>query len=87
MSELNDQLLKYRRERALVQTQLNAIRREMTEGKKSFKKTYSDLERYFPNIDFQTLESIESFHQQLAKVLDDEFKETEKDLVQRCINN
>lgn len=80
LSELDDQLLKYRRERARVQIQLNAIRREMTEGKKSFKKTYSDLQRFFPGVDFQTIESIESFHQQLAKVLGDEFKETEKDL-------
>ena len=80
LSELDDQLLKYRRERARVRTQLNAIRREMTEGKKSFKKTYSDLEKFFPGVDFQTIESIESFHQQLAKVLGDEFKETEKDL-------
>lgn len=80
LSELDDQLLKYRRERARVQIQLNAIRREMTEGKKSFKKTYSDLQRFFPGVDFQTIESIENFHQQLAKVLGDEFKETEKDL-------
>ena len=80
LSELEDQLLKYRRERARVQIQLNAIRREMTEGKKSFKKTYSDLQRFFPGVDFQTIESIESFHKQLAKVLGDEFKETEKDL-------
>ncbi len=80
LSELDDQLRRYRRERARVQTQLNAIRREMTEGKKSFKKTYSDLERFFPGIEFKTIESIERFHQQLAKVLGDEFKETEKDL-------
>lgn len=80
LSELDDQLLRYRRERARVQTQLNAIRREMTEGKKRFKKTYSVLEKFFPGVDFQTIESVESFHQQLAKVLGDEFKETEKDL-------
>lgn len=80
LSELDEQLLKYRRERARVQTQLNAIRREMTEGKKSFNKTYSDLEKFFPSVEFQTLENIERFHQQLAKVLGDEFKETEKDL-------
>lgn len=52
----------------------------MTEGKKSFKKTYSDLERFFPGVEFQTIENIERFHQQLAKALGDEFKETEKDL-------
>lgn len=80
LSELDDQLLRYRRERARVQSQLNAIRREMAEGKKSFKKTYSDLERFFPGVEFQTIENIEKFHQQLARVLGDEFKETEKDL-------
>lgn len=80
LSELDEQLPKYKRERARVHTQLNAIRREMTEGKKSFKKTYSDLERFFPGVEFQTIENIERFHQQLSKVLGDEFKETEKDL-------
>lgn len=80
LSELNDQLRQYRRQKAKIQTQLNAIRREMTEGKKSFKKTYSDLERFFPGIEFKTIEEIESFHQKLAKVLGDEFKETERDL-------
>ncbi len=80
LTELENQLLLYRRQKARVQTQLNSIRREMTEGKKSFKKTYSDLERFFPGVEFQTLENIEGFHQKLAKVLGDEFKETEKDL-------
>ena len=80
LTELENQLLLYRRQKAKVQSQLNSIRREMTEGKKSFKKTYSELERFFPEAEFQTLESIESFHQKLAKVLGDEFKETEKDL-------
>lgn len=78
--EEEDQLIQYRREKARVRTQLNAIRHEMTEGKKSFKKTYSDLERFFPGVEFQTLENIEGFHQKLAKVLGEEFKETEKDL-------
>lgn len=80
LTELEEQLIRYRREKARVQTQLNAIRREMTEGKKSFKKTYGDLERFFPGVEFQALENIEGFHQKLAKVLSEEFKETEKDL-------
>jgi hypothetical protein len=80
ISELNDQLMSYTRQRARVQTQLNAIRREMTEGKKSFKRTYSDLERFFPGVEFQEIENIEKFHQSLSKILTDEFKDTEKDL-------
>lgn len=80
LSTLNDELAAYRRQRAKVQTQLNAIRKEMTEGKKSFKRTYSDLERFFPEVDFKTIEEIERFHQKLSKVLVDEFKETESSL-------
>ena len=44
LSELNEMLINYRRQRAKVQTQLNSLRREMTEGKKSFKKTFTELE-------------------------------------------
>ena len=80
LTGLENQLRLYCRQKAKVQAQLNSIRREMAEGKKSFKKTYSELERFFPEAEFQTLENIESFHQKLAKVLGDEFKETEKGL-------
>lgn len=80
LSELNDLLINYRRQRARVQTQLNSLRREMTEGKKSFKKTFSDLERFFPGEEFKALSDIEQFHQSLSKVLTSEFKETERDL-------
>lgn len=52
----------------------------MTEGKKSFKKTYSDLECFFPGVEFKVVEDIEKFHQSLSKVLTAEFKEAEKDL-------
>lgn len=80
LSVLTDQLINYRRQRAQVQTQLNSIRRDMTGQKKGFKRTFSELNRFFPNEDFRTLEEIERFHQKLAKVLADEFAETEKDL-------
>lgn len=80
LSELNDLLINYRRQRARVQTQLNSLRREMTEGKKSFKKTFTDLERFFPGEEFKALSDIEQFHQSLSKVLTSEFKEAERDL-------
>lgn len=81
LSELNDLLLSYTRQRARVNSQLNSLRREMTEGKKSFKKSYADLERFFPGVEFKTISEIENFHQSLSKVLTNEFKDTEKDLV------
>lgn len=80
LSELNEALINYRRQRALVQTQLNSVRRDMTGEKRSFKRTFTDLERFFPNEEFHTLEEIEHFHQKLTKILEQEFKETERSL-------
>lgn len=42
VNELNDLLVSYTRQRARVMFQLNSIRREITEGKKS----YAELERF-----------------------------------------
>lgn len=80
LSELNEALINYRREKALVQTQLNSVRRDMTGEKRSFKRTFTDLERFFPNEEFHTLEEIEHFHQKLTKILEQEFAETERSL-------
>jgi uncharacterized protein YydD (DUF2326 family) len=80
LDELNSTLVSYTRQRARVQTQLNSLRKEMTEGKKTFKKSYSDLERFFPGTEFKEIAKIEKFHQSLSKVLQDEFKESEADL-------
>ena len=80
LSELNSLLLSYSRQRAKVQTQLNSLRREMTEGKKTFKRSYSDLERYFPGVEFKAIAEIDKFHQSLSRVLQEEFKENEADL-------
>lgn len=80
LSELNSNLLSYSRQRARVQTQLNSLRREMVEGKKTFKRSYSDLEKFFPGVEFKVIEEIDKFHQGLSKVLQDEFKESEADL-------
>ena len=80
LSDLTESLINYRRQRAQIQTQLNAVRRDMTGQKRSFKKTFADLERFFPNENFYTLEEIERFHQKLSKILEEEYAETEKNL-------
>lgn len=80
LSELNEALINFRRQRALVQTQLNSVRRDMTGEKRSFKRTFTDLERFFPNEEFHTLEEIEHFHQKLTKILEQEFAATERSL-------
>lgn len=80
LTELTEQLINYRRQRARVQTQLNSVRRDMTEKKRGFKRTFAELERFFPSEEFRTLEEIERFHSKLAKILAEEFAETEKNL-------
>ncbi|MBQ8329050.1 MAG: DUF2326 domain-containing protein [Lachnospiraceae bacterium] len=80
LTDLTEQLINYRRQKARVQSQLNAVRRDMTEEKKGFKRTFTELERFFPGEEFRTLEDIERFHSKLAKILAEEFTETEKDL-------
>lgn len=80
LSELNETLINYRRQRAMIQTELNSVRRDMTGERRSFKRTFTDLERFFPNEEFRALEEIESFHQKLTKILEQEFTETERSL-------
>ena len=80
LSELSEQLITYRRQVAMVRTRLNDVRKEMTSGKKSFKRTYNDLEHFFPGVEFKSLEEIEAFHQKLYRVLAHEYKEAEKTL-------
>lgn len=78
---LTEQLLKYKRQLAHINKQLNAIRSDMEGQKSGFKRTFTDLERFFPNADFKTLAEIEQFHRTLSKVLAEEFSEAEKDLI------
>ena len=80
LNDLNNLLIDYNRQKAHVKAQLDSIRKEMQEGKKTFKRSYADLERFFPGVDFKTLSEIEKFHQSLSKVLNQECKENEESL-------
>lgn len=60
--------------------QLNSLRKETIEGKKTFKRLYSDMERFFPGVEFKSIAEIDKFHHGLSKVLQEEFKESEADL-------
>lgn len=84
ISNLRMRLTKYKRQKARLQAQLNTMRQEKIDGKKSFKKSYADLEKFFPGEKFEEIEKIENFHKSLSKVLDTEFKENEKNLVATC---
>ena len=59
---------------------MRAIRVDRDLGKKGFKRNYDDLLKFFPDVDLQRIEDIESFHKQLAGILKKEFIETEQNL-------
>lgn len=80
LSELQAQIVHFQREAAQVQHDLNNVRRDMTGEKKSFRNGFGELERFFPNEDFRSLEEIEAFHKRLSKVLQDEYKDAERNL-------
>ena len=77
LSILQSRLSNYKRQRSRLLAQLRAIRADQDLGKKSFKRNYDDLIRFFPNVDIKHIEAIESFHKQLAGILKKEFSETE----------
>ncbi len=80
LSELKTQIIQFQREAAQVSYDLNNIRRDMTGEKKRFSKDFGELEHFFPNEDFRSLEEIEVFHHHLSKVLHDEYREAERKL-------
>ena len=80
LSELQTQIVHFQREAAQVRHDLNNVRRDMTGEKKSFRNGFGELERFFPNEDFRSLEEIEAFHKRLSKVLQDEYKDAERKL-------
>lgn len=80
LSLLKSQLSVFKRQRTKIMSQLKSIRADKELGKKSFKKDYSDLLEFFPNIDLKQIEAIDAFHKQLAGILKSEFVETEEAL-------
>jgi len=80
LSMLNTNLSNFKRHRSRIISQLRAIRADKELGKKSFKRNYEDLQRFFPEVNLQRIEAIEGFHKQLAGILKDEFLEMEENL-------
>lgn len=78
LSILHSNLSNFKRQRAKIISQLRAIRADKELGKKSFKRNFEDLQRFFPEVNLQRIESIEGFHKQLAGILKDEFSEMEE---------
>lgn len=80
LSVLQGKLSNFKRQRSRLMSQLRAIRADQDLGKKSFKRNYDDLLRFFPEVDLKRIEAIEGFHKQLAGILKKEFSETEENM-------
>lgn len=77
ISVLHEQLADFKRQRSRLLAQMRAIQADQDLGKKTFKRNYDDLLRFFPGVDLQLIESIEVFHKQLAGILKKEFSDAE----------
>ena len=80
LSILHSNFSNFKRQRAKIISQLRAIRADKELGKKSFKRNFEDLQRFFPEVNLQRIESIEGFHKQISGILKDEFSEMEENL-------
>lgn len=80
LSILQGKLSNFKRQRSRLLAQLRAIRADQDLGKKSFKRNYDDLLRFFPEVNLQRIEAIEGFHKQLVGILKKEFSETEESM-------
>ena len=80
LSILQGKLSNFKRQRSHLLAQLRAIRADQDLGKKSFKRNYDDLLRFFPEVNLQRIEAIEGFHKQLVGILKKEFSETEESI-------
>ena len=80
LSILQGKLSNFKRQRSHLLAQLRAIRADQNLGKKSFKRNYDDLLRFFPEVNLQRIEAIEGFHKQLVGILKKEFSETEESI-------
>lgn len=80
LSVLQGNLSKFKRQRTRLRAQLRAMQADKELGKKSFRRTYDDLVRFFPGVDLKRIEDIDGFHKQLAGILKKEFSETEENI-------
>lgn len=81
---LTDRLQATHRELASERRKLDTVQKEMANNKGGFKRTFSELERFFPAEDFKSLVEIEKFHKELTKILADEFAEAKSNLEETC---
>lgn len=80
LSLLKNKLSKLRRQRTQLNSQLLSYKDDNTYTKKDLKYSYESLKEFFPDANFQELESVENFHTKLSTILKKELKQTSEDI-------
>lgn len=76
LAEIKAQLRSLRRQRTRLEGQIKAIEDGVGFSSKSAKNDYEELKRFFPDANIAAIEEVEEFHNQLAKILSKERKES-----------
>lgn len=80
LSLLKNDLSKLRRQRTQLRSQLLSYKDDGTYVKKDLKYSYESLKEFFPDANFQELESVENFHSKLSTILKKELRQTSEDI-------
>ncbi|WP_314353553.1 DUF2326 domain-containing protein [uncultured Granulicatella sp.] len=81
IAELRLKLSHYKRQKALISSQLKNAELDKNFSKSSYQNDYEQLLEFFPEINQERLEEIESFHRKISRILNKEFKENEDKLL------
>lgn len=80
LAELSARHSALERQKNSYRTQLRAIQSNRNAGKRSFQRNLDELQRFFPDVDVEQIEKVESFHKRVSNILKDEFEEAEGQL-------
>lgn len=80
IANLRINLSHYKRQKALISSQLKSAEMDKNFSKASYQNDYEQLLEFFPKINQKRLEEIETFHRKISRILNKEFKENEEKL-------
>jgi len=76
IAEIKSQLSLLRRQRTRIQSKLESIKQGEEEKYKGKASDYTELQRYFPEVNLAAIEEVEEFHAKLAEILKNERRES-----------
>jgi hypothetical protein len=78
LSDLKRQLTNLRRQKTRLRSQLTAMKADLEIDESSFKRDYSELREFFPDVAIKHIEEIDTFHRKLKSVLNSEYKDSQQ---------